>query len=171
MKKSTRKNGSCRKPHVSTGTREQTNCPPDLTRSVKEGLLQEIRAFKSKSAQKIARRAIEDGAKSAPNIEAYVQWREQRAQFPEPVEANPDILSDEDGIKYLPSKEDSAMAILLAEVRQLFTPRERQAWNLVMRHSMSYQEAADLLSISVSTVQSYVDRARAKFIQYLEAKK
>jgi DNA-directed RNA polymerase specialized sigma24 family protein len=40
-----------------------------------------------------------------------------------------------------------------------------------MKHNMSYREAADLLDVSLSSVQNYVKRARLKFMKFMEAKK
>ena len=166
MKKSYQKRPSCRKSPVGAGNSVASGCPPALNKSVKRALLAEIKKFDAKTARKEA----DDSAKGKRSIDAYSSWVYFHGGR-EPLEANLDVLSDEEGIKYFASNEDSDMADLLADVRQLFSARELQAWNLVMRHNMSYREAADLLDVSLSSVQNYVKRARIKFMKFMEAKK
>jgi DNA-directed RNA polymerase specialized sigma24 family protein len=165
MKKSHRNRKFTHTIDVNAGANVATQCPPAMNKAVKRALLKEIKDFNEREARKEA----EVSARGGPSVDAYQQWREDRLQMPEPTEANPDILAEEDGLKYLPSKEDSEMANLLTEVRQLFSPRERQAWNLVMKHNLSYQDAADLLCLSKGTLQGYVRTARTKFKRYMEA--
>lgn len=166
MKKSYQKRPSCRKPPVGAGNQVSTNCPPALSKSAKRALLAEIKQFDAKAAQK----AADDSAKGKRSVDAYSSWVYFHGGH-EPLEANLDVLSEDEGIKYYPSNEDSDMADLLADVRHFFSARELQSWNLVMKHNMSYREAADLLNISLSSVQNYVKRAEKKFKKFMEAEK
>jgi DNA-directed RNA polymerase specialized sigma24 family protein len=166
VKKSYQKRPSCRKSPIGAGNSVLTGCPPALNKSVKKALLAEIKQFDAKAAQKEA----DDSAKGRRSIDAYTSWVYFHGGH-EPLEANLDVLSEDEGLRYFPSTEDSETADLLKDVRQLFSPRELQAWNLVMRHNMSYREAADLLDVSLSSVQNYVKRARIKFMKFMEAKK
>lgn len=166
MKKSIRKGQSCHPSELSAGDKGVTSCPPDLNKSVKCALSNEIKNFDPKTARKDA----EDSANGGASSDAYNRWLDQNGGH-EPIEANPDVLSESDGINYLPSKEDSESANLLTEVRQLLSTRELQVWNLVMRHNLPQQEAADLLNISRSSLRFYLKRANKKFKEFMEAKK
>ena len=152
--------------HLYVGDKTLTTCPPSLNKSLKKALLKEIKEFKEKDAQLEA----EKSARGGPSLDAYNAWLDQNGGH-EPIEANPDVLSENDGLIYSSSKKDSDMARLLTEVRQLFSKRELQAWNLVKKHNMSYREAADLLNISPNAVYEYVQSAKAKFIKFLEEQK
>jgi DNA-directed RNA polymerase specialized sigma subunit len=166
MKKSYQKRPICRKSPIDAGNSVAHVCPPVLSKSVKQSLLAEIKQFDAKEA----RREAEKSADGKRSIDAYTTWVYLHGGH-EPLEANLDVLSDEDGLKYLPSCDDSNMADLLKDVRQVFSTRELQAWNLVMKHNLSYREAADLLKISISAVQNYVKRAKQKFIKFMEEKR
>lgn len=166
MKKSRRNHALPCTPELNVGDKTSTTCPPALNKSLKQALLKEIQDFNPKDAQIEAERS----ARGGPSTDAYNAWLDQNGGH-EPIEANPDVLSENDGLIYLPSKADSQMTRLLTEVRQLFSKRELQAWNLVKKHSMSYREAADLLNISPNAVYEYVQSAKAKFIKFLEEQK
>jgi DNA-directed RNA polymerase specialized sigma24 family protein len=166
MKKSTRKGQLRGTSDIGAGTDAQTNCPPTLNKRVRRSLQQEIRDFDAL----VAREEAEHSGRGNTDVSAYGAWVFMHGGH-EPVEANPDVLSDEEGINYLPSNEDSAHVRLLLEVRQLFTLKELQAWNLVMRHGMSLGEAADLLGISKSSTRNHVDRAKVKFKKFMEDKR
>jgi len=142
------------------------SCPPVLGKSAKRALLAEIKQFDARESK----REVARSAAGNRSIDAYTSWVYIHGGH-EPLEANLDVLSDEDGLKYFPSHDDSEMADLLRDVRQVFSPRELQAWNLVMRHRLSYREAADLLQVSMSAVQNYVKRARAKFVKFMEERR
>ena len=81
------------------------------------------------------------------------------------------ILAEGSSIKFIATKRDKRSAKLLTDFRQQLPVRQLQVWNLVMKHNLSYQEVADLLHLKVSTVQCYVNRAKDKFKQYMEAVK
>lgn len=166
MKKSYQKRPSCRKSPVSAGADVTTSCPHTLSKSLKKALLAEIKDFDAKGAKKDA----ELSAQGKRAVDAYTSWVYFHGGH-EPTEANPDVLAEEDGIKFISSTEDSEAADLLKDVRQLFSARELQCWNLVMRHNMSYREAGDLLNLSLSTVQEYVRRAKDKFTKFMELNK
>jgi len=131
---------------------------------VKRALSEEIKNFDTK----VAHKEIEEGARGDASMDAYHDWLDLHDGH-EPTEANPDVLAESDGINYLPSKEDGEMANLLTEVRQFFSVRELQVWNLVMKHNLTQQEAADLLNISRPSLQNYLRRANKKFKEFMEA--
>lgn len=169
MEKSTKKAKYCRTLHYSAGADPKINCPPYMTDKVKKRLEAEIKEF-GKRKRRTAKLDAELSSNGSESVDAYHSWVSLHGGRELP-EANPDVLSDEEGINYFPSAGDSEEACLLEEVRQLFNPRELQAWNLVMRHGMSLSEAAELLKISKSAVQSYLKRAKLKFTQYMEDKR
>ena len=158
---------------VSAGNKERvaSHCPSEMTDSVKVALEAEIEAFKADPANaEIARREAQASAKGAPVRDDYQNWLELH-DFREPLEANPDIVSDEDGLIYGPSKKDGNTVKFLKEFRQTLTAREFQVWNLVMKHQMSLLKAADLLNMSESSLRSHLKRATRKFHRFMEEAK
>lgn len=167
MHKSTQKS---LKPHttgISVGIERSLNqCPPDMTKKVRDALLEEIKNFDPV----LARREAEKSAVGGRTMDAYNSWLEQHGGQ-EPPEANPDIVPEDEGLHYITSNKDDDETRLLKEFRQLLSTRELQVWNLVMRHTMSIQDAADLLRIKKGTVQSYLQTAKEKFTKFMEANK
>lgn len=163
MKKTYQNHRSCRKGQLNAGDKTSTTCPPSLNKSVKQALLNEIKNFDPK----IARKEAEISARGGPSLNAYNRWLDQNGGQ-EPTEANPDVLSEGEGIKFIPRKKDKQSVRLLTEFRQYLPTRQLQVWNLIMKHNLSYQEVADLLNLKVSTVQCYVERAKLKFAQFVE---
>lgn len=151
---------------LNAGDKTSTNCPPDLNKSVKESILNEIDNF---DVQK-ARKEIEDSANGKPSVDAYHNWVDQNMGH-EVSEANPDVLAEDDGLKYITSRKDGSMAILLTDVRLAFSRKELQVWNMVMKHNISQQEAADLLNIARVTLRRHLKRAEDKFRKFMEASK
>src|SRR5258708_31722623 len=119
MKKTYRNGQSCHPSGLSAGNKASANCPPQLTKSVRKAILDEIKICDAE----VARKEIAESARGGASADAYADWLDQNGGH-EPTEANPDVLSENDGIKYLPSKEDGEMANLLTEVRQFFSARE-----------------------------------------------
>jgi DNA-directed RNA polymerase specialized sigma subunit len=154
--------------HVSAGDIEHTNshCPSDMTKKVKDALLEEIKRFDPLLAQKDA----DTSAAGGTSVDAYNDWLEQHGGQ-EPPEANPDVVSEDDGLHYITSKKDEDETRLLTEFRQILSIRELQVWNLVMKHQMSIKDAADLLRVSKSSAQVYLRKAKAKFTKFMEASK
>lgn len=167
MNKSTQKS---LKPHttdISVGKeRSLSQCPPDMTQKVRDALLEEIRTFDPA----LAKREAEKSAAGGRTMDAYHAWLEQHGGQ-EPAEANPDIVSEDEGLHYIASDKDDDETRLLKEFRQLLSTRELQVWNLVMRHTMSIQDAADLLRIKKGTAQSYLQTAKEKFTKFMELNK
>lgn len=149
--------------------RAASQCPAHMSLKVKMALSKEIAEFeKSQKLQEQARQDAEQSANGGPNIDAYQEWLE-RNEGHEPPEANPDIVADEDGIKYLPSKRDYETDALLKEFRQALTVKQLQVWNLVMRHRMSNCKAASLLGISEMMVRKQLKLAKKKMYKFMEA--
>jgi len=170
MDKSTRKRRIGHVSEVSAGNRERvsSHCPPEMTDSVKAALEAEIEAFKADPANaEIAIREAQASAKGAPVKDDYQDWLELH-DFREPLEANPDIVSDEDGFIYGPSKKDANTVKLLKEFRQTLTARELQVWNMVMKHQFSLLKAAGLLNMSESSLRTHLWRATKKFHKFME---
>jgi DNA-binding CsgD family transcriptional regulator len=149
---------------LNAGDKTSTTCPPALNKSVKQALLNEIKHFDEKKARK----EIEDSANGGAATNAYHNWLDQNGGH-EPVEANPDVLAENDGLKYIESKKDSLTASLLTDVRQSFSRKELQVWNLVMKHNISQRDAADLLHMSRNALQMHLKRATDKFTKFMEA--
>jgi DNA-directed RNA polymerase specialized sigma subunit len=149
--------------------RAASQCPAHMSLKVKKALSKEIEDFKrSAKAQTQTRQDAEQSANGGPTLDAYQEWLE-RNEGHEPSEANPDIVSDEDGIKYLPSKRDYETETLLKEFRQALTDKQLQVWNLVMRHNMSKRKAANLLCISEMMVRKQLAAAKQKLHKFGEA--
>lgn len=164
MDKSTRKFKKCHATSISAGIKEKVtnHCPPDMTDSVKKALEKEIADFDAAKT----RQDIEEGSDGGPSVNAYHDWLMGGQELPE---ANPDVLSEDDGLKYIASKKDHETVRLLKEFRQALTKRELQVWNLIMTRQYSYREAAKLLNIDDSTLRTYLSRAKLKFTKYAEA--
>lgn len=166
MKKSTRNGPLCRKSPLSAGDNAANSCPPALKASVKRALKKEIENFDAQQARIDA----EESAAGKSAVNAYSEWLEVNGGN-EPMEANPDVLSEDDGINFLSKMDDDNTASLLEEARFTFSDKEHQCWNLVMIKNMTYQDTGDLLHLSKSTVKSYVERAKKKFTTYLQGVK
>lgn len=169
MDKSTRKRRKHHTLGLNAGDVERvvSECPAHMSLKVKMALLNEIAEFDKDKARQ-ARNDAGQSARGGPNVDAYQEWLE-RNQGHEPREANPDTVSDEDGIKYTPSKRDYQTEALLKEFRQSLTDKQLQVWNLVMRHRMSYRKAADLLGIGLSTLRDHLRLAKRQFRKFAEA--
>lgn len=70
----------------------------------------------------------------------------------EDVLANPDCLADRDDRPTTPQQ-------VMGEAIQHLQGRQREVYILVMREDKSMAETAEILDISKSTVQTYLDRA------------
>lgn len=168
--KLTRKVKFCMSSDPSAGAKAQAEgqCPPELTYRVKKALKEEIKNFDAKQAQK----EMEESATGGPYIDAYQEWLDQhRGQ--ELPEANPDIVCDEDGFKYIASKKikNNEIVRLLEEFRQSLTKRELQVWNLVMHKQYSHRLTADILKIKPRLIAVYLKRSKAKLVRFAEAMK
>lgn len=164
--KSAQNSNSCIASPLSVGTKDKVTgqCPPDMTDSVKQALLKEIEQFNAAQAKRDA----DASAAGGPTSDAYHEWLSQNGGQ-EPIEANPDIVAEEDGIKYLISKKDNKLVCLLMEFRQSLTARELQVWNLVMKHQYSHRDAARLLNIKDRVLETYLTRAKSKFRRFAQA--
>lgn len=163
--KSNRKRKSCMSSTLNVGINDKVtnHCPPDMNESIKFSLEEEIKNFDAAQA----RRDAETSATGGPSTDAYHSWLMQNDGH-EPAEANPDIVSEEEGLKYLHSNKDNKLVSLLNEFRQLLTSRERQVWNLVMKHQYSHREAAKLLEIKPRVLDVYLKRSKEKFNKFME---
>lgn len=163
--KSTRKSKNCPPSQLSAGAieRASNSCPPHMSESVKKALEKEIDEFNKAEAKQSANVSAAGG----PTLDAYQEWLEQHGGNEVP-EANPDVVSDEDGIKYLPSNKDGKTTSLLKEFRQSLSENELRVWTLMMKHSLSRRKTADLLSLDERDVGKYLRRAKQKMQQFSE---
>lgn len=171
MDKSTQKRPKGSASQLSAGDMERaaSQCPNHMSLRVKNALSKEIEDFKQDAeAQAKARQDAEESAAGGPTLDAYQEWLERNGGTETP-EANPDVVSDEDGIKYIPSKMDAETQALLKEFHQSLTDKQFQVWNLVMRHHMSKRKAADLLGIDEKMVRKQLAFARKKMMKFGEA--
>lgn len=168
MAKSTRKRRKTPSLELNAGDVERatSQCPAHMSLKVKMALSKEIEDFQGdKELQSQIRQDAEHSANGGPSIDAYQDWLE-RNEGHEPPEANPDIVADEDGIKYLPSKRDVETDNLLKEFRQSLTVKQLQVWNLVMRHQLSKRKTAELLSIDYKTVVQHLQAAKRRLHEF-----
>src|SRR5699024_2029913 len=70
----------------------------------------------------------------------------------------PDSLKENDNDKELTNEEKE----LVADILLVLSPRERQCYLLHYVNQLSFEEIADELKLSKGTIQSYVERAKAK---------
>lgn len=77
----------------------------------------------------------------------------------EHVLANPDCLADQ------PARPSSPQLVMGEAVAHL-QGRQKEAYLLVMREDRSFSEAAEILNVSKSTVQTHLDRAIAFITAY-----
>jgi RNA polymerase sigma factor (sigma-70 family) len=75
--------------------------------------------------------------------------------------ANPDILPEQ-------PTAPSSPQLLMGEAVQHLQGRQKEVYLLVMREDKSLAEAAEILEISKSTVQTYLDRAIAFITAYCQ---
>jgi len=166
MVKSKRNRGSCQESQLSAGADVNSTCPPELTSKVKTALEKEIASFNAKKTQDV----IEREAVGSSALDAYHDWVDRNGGE-EPLEANPDVLSEEEGVKFTRPEMSDEEVNLLKEVRHLFSTRELQVWNMVMVHGLSHQNCADLLHIDIKSAEMYLKRAERKFMSFMEEKK
>ena len=84
-------------------------------------------------------------------------------EFPEPPEANPDVLSEEEGI-YSRQLSDEAVFRLdvIKEAMSQLSEQQQRILKLVGEQGRSFDEAATVLGVSKGTVQQQLNRARKK---------
>lgn len=147
---------------------------PKLTPALEAQLREEIAAF-DKKAEKETLERIEREAVGGKNIDAWKQWRQQQGKDDhgakgsnEPVEANPDILSEDDAVKFETPTFSKQIVLATLEIKELLSFRESQVWQMVMRNGLSIKEAADKLRIGERTVEEYLSRAKAKVIEHFK---
>jgi len=75
---------------------------------------------------------------------------------------NPDCLSEQDNTPSSPQ-------LVMGEAIEHLQGRQREVYILIMREDKSMAEAAEILDVSKSTVQTYLDRAIAFITNYCRA--
>lgn len=149
------------------------NYGPKLTKDIEAELRAEIAAFDEKKTLEILK-ANAEPKKDAPN---FADWKalhgsnghnqignETRGY----KEANPDILSEDDAIKFEKPMFSKQLVLATLELKELLSFRESQVWQMVMRDGYSVKEAATKLHIGNRTVEEYISRAKAKVIAHFK---
>lgn len=137
--------------------RHKLNIGPTLTKALKAQLELEIKNFnKDKTLQEIERNAVGRADK-----DAYEDWMEQHPGAEDP-RANPDVLSEDEAMKFYPVDSDPDVEQAKTELMDLLSPREKQVWKLAMRDGVSVSQAAEKLRISKQAVSQYIKTATAK---------
>src|ERR1700688_2673010 len=139
-----------------------SNYGPDLTPKMKAALEREIAGFNKKEIlAEIEREAI--GNADAPS---YAEWSAAQLESDGcsvvPLEANPDLLSEDEAVNLTKPNLPDEIVEAKQEIDDLLSYRELQVWRLVMRQGISHIKAASLLHISVGAVRTYLQRAKAK---------
>lgn len=92
----------------------------------------------------------------------------------EPIEANPDQLSDEAEKPFGHSQghaQPPGERILLDEVLATLTAKQREVWESVMVKEIGQKEVAEEMGINQQMVSQHLVAARKKVVAYLEANK
>lgn len=140
---------------------------PNLTPEVKAELEAEIAAFdKEKTLAE-----LEENAKPKRDAPGYSKWRADN--FPDNVgngaaEAEPDILSENDAVKFIKPTFSKQIVLATLEIKELLSFRESQCWQAVMRNGLSIKETAKRLRIGERTVEEYIARAKAKVLEHFK---
>lgn len=124
---------------------------PKLTAKQKADLEREIAAFdKKKERDTLAE--IERAAKSGKDVDAYQLWVEENGGR-EPVEANPDQLTDDCPQPWgrIVPKDTTGLSDL-----------ERDAWELCKEMGYTRADAARELGVTENAIRTAVARARMK---------
>lgn len=122
---------------------------PKLTAKQRAALLREIKNFDKKAT--LAQ--IEREAVGKKDVNAYEEWCDGNGGK-EPVQANPDSLSDDCPQPWGKALERPSMIGL--------TPREKEALEYCDRTGMSREDAALEMGISVKTVKRLLEDGRRK---------
>lgn len=124
------------------------NYGPKLTPAQYRKLREEIAAFDEKAT----RAEIERAANGGKDVDAYQKWVEENGGH-EPVEANPDQLTDECSTPWAES--DLKNTVGLSEL-------ERDAWELCKEMGYTREDAARELGVTANAVRTALTRARQK---------
>lgn len=87
----------------------------------------------------------------------------------EPLAANLDQLPEKIS-KFLPLELEAILEILDEGGEQILSPREKSAFQLVVREGISYREAARKMGCSFHSVEQYVKRAALKLRKLCQTK-
>lgn len=102
---------------------------------------------------------IQEMKERAGNAGAYDRYVTEKG---ESYQANPDLLPEQ-------CSGPSTPQLLMGEAIEHLQGRQKEVYIAVMRDDKSMQEAADMLSIGKSSVQTYLDRAIAFITAYCKA--
>lgn len=124
---------------------------PKLTAKQIRALQAEIAAFDEKATLD----EIERASVSGKDIDAYQKWVDEKNGGLEPVEANPDQLTDDCATPW-------SRAPLLSVDTTGLSALEKDAWAMCMRAGFPEEEAAASLGITRKAVEMALRRAKRK---------
>lgn len=140
------------------------NYGPSMTAKQKKALEAEIAAFDANKAKRV-RATIEREATSKPDVDAYQEHLDSHS---ESVQANPDLLSEENVIPFGRATADPQVKKAIEELTEVLSHRQMQVWRLCMRDGLSETEAADRLRISQQNVSKYLKSAKQKIEKHFK---
>jgi DNA-directed RNA polymerase specialized sigma24 family protein len=121
---------------------------PKLTPAQYRKLREEIAAFDEKAT----RAEIEKAANGGRAIDAYQEWVDERSGN-EPIEANPDHLTDEVPQPWGQVKQSDTTGL---------SALERDAWELCKEMGHTREDAAKELGVTPNAIRTALARARQK---------
>jgi DNA-directed RNA polymerase specialized sigma24 family protein len=89
----------------------------------------------------------------------------------ESFRANPDVLTEDQGITYVPTRHESVLDVIKREAFTKLTPKQQDVWTLCMVQGRSEQDAANILDSTRPAVNQRLILAREKFAAYCESQK
>ncbi len=144
-----------------------TDYQPHMIPEVEAKLKAEIAAFDKDATLK----ELEENAEPKQDAPGYSEWRSLNAANSSGTgirEAEPDLLSEDDAIKFIKPTFSKQIVLATLEIKELLSFRESQCWTAVMKNGLSARECAERLHIGERTVEEYIARAKAKVIAHFK---
>jgi predicted DNA-binding protein (UPF0251 family) len=142
---------------------------PNMTPAMKAELEAEIAAFDKDKTLK----DLEENAEPKTDAPGYAEWRSSHGigstdRHGDRFGAEPDLVSEDDAIDLSSPILSKEVIDAKLEVDSILSYRELQVWRLAMRKGLTRKQTADLLHISPRSVDTYLDRAKAKIMQHFK---
>lgn len=125
---------------------------------------------------------LEENAKPKKDAPGYAEWLDSKtrerdlygghflhvAGSPDMASAEPDLLSEDDAVKFIKPTFSKQIVLATLEIKELLSFRESQVWTAVMKNGLSVKECAERLHVGERTVETYIARAKAKVIEHFK---
>lgn len=133
---------------------------PEMTPSMRAKLQEEISQFDAKDTLA----EIERNAVGGRDINAYQDWLEAQDDGGFDVQAEPDLLTDDQTFPYAEAGRlySPDIQIFLAQFYEQLTPVQLKVWRLVMVENMTHEDAAFKLRVSQPVITRHIQAATKK---------